>query len=67
MTTENEALGFLRQARAVLVEQQQTGGLSRDVGRTLAIVITNTETTILWAQQLLSVIESETTIPGEWP
>lgn len=47
MSNQDKVLGFLREARAALLEERDNGGNSRE----LAIALTEIDTAILWRQQ----------------
>lgn len=48
---EDKALGFMRKARAALLEERDSGGNSRE----LSVALTELDTAILWRQQDLQL------------
>jgi hypothetical protein len=44
---DDRVLGFMREARAAMLEERESGGGSRE----LAVSLTELETAILWRQQ----------------
>lgn len=53
MSTNDEALGHLREARALLIEENEGEGRSRE----LSVTITNVDNAILWRQYDLQIKE----------
>lgn len=51
MSNQDKVLGFLREARAALLEERDNGGNSRE----LAIALTETDTAILWRKEDLRI------------
>lgn len=49
----DNALGFLREARAALLEERDNGGKSRE----LSVTLTEIDTAILWRQRDLQLKE----------